>query len=81
MRRSQRGKNQGTKNFKAKLYDAAVLEIFREQKVPQVQLARKFGVNEGQISKIRRGQQWAWLTQSPEKDRIVELRRSKQRRR
>lgn len=51
----------GAKNGQVKLTEAQVLEIFALQD-KHTATARRFGVSEKAIRKIRSGENWSWLT-------------------
>lgn len=60
----RKGANSIRKGRNPRLTDAQVVEIFAERELSQKEMAAKFRVTQGQISKIQRGQQWRWLTSS-----------------
>lgn len=56
------GQNKGTKNFKNRLSEQDVLEIFRDKESTQEQLAQRYRVSQSSISHIKNGHTWSWLT-------------------
>ena len=54
-------KLQGTQHPLTKLTDEAVLQIFVDPR-PQRVIAAEMGVDQQNISKIKRGESWSWLT-------------------
>jgi hypothetical protein len=60
----QPGSNQGTKNFRAKLTESDVREIYLDRTRTQHDLAVQYGVRQSTINHIKRGRTWRWLTES-----------------
>lgn len=54
-----------------KLTDSDVLNIF-QSKDKQSDLAKRYGVNQDQISRIKSGKRWAWLTAGLSKSNTAE---------
>lgn len=61
---SKPGSNRGTKNFKNKLTEQDVLEIFSDTKATQQELAERYGVSQSTINHIKKSRTWAWLTKA-----------------
>lgn len=61
---SKPGQNKGEKNFKAKLTQAQVIEIFQDTTHTQEQLASRYNVTQSTINHIKKGRTWAWLTKN-----------------
>jgi len=59
---SKPGQNKGEHNFKAKLTETQVKEIFLDDTHTQEQLALKYNVTQSTINHIKKGRTWAWLT-------------------
>lgn len=53
--------NQGTNNFKCKLEEGDVREIYLSD-ARQVELAGKYDVSQSTINHIKKKRTWAWLT-------------------
>lgn len=60
------GQNQGTSNFKAKLDEEDVIEIFTSD-LSQTLLAQKFGMSQGGINHIKTGRTWSHITRGLDK--------------
>ena len=60
--KSKRRASRGSAHVKSKLTEQQVMEIFRSPE-RQEELARRFGVTQSNISKIKNGHQWSHLTQ------------------
>jgi len=56
------GQNRGTNNYRAKLTEKEVLEIFQASGKSERELAARYGVSQSNINHIRRGLTWTWLT-------------------
>ena len=52
----------------ARLTDEQVVEIASRTDLTQVELAKMYGVTQCQISRIRAGQSWGWLTASVKRE-------------
>lgn len=55
------GNNRGSRNFKSKLTETEVLDIFAS-KDSQARLAERFHVSQTCINHIKTGRTWKWLT-------------------
>lgn len=53
--------NRGIKNYTAKLTDDQVLAIYRDKRIQAV-IAKEYGVRQTNISSIKSGKSWGWLT-------------------
>lgn len=61
------GNNRGSKNFKSKLTESEVLDIFSSE-YPQSKLAERFGVSQTCVNHIKTGRTWRWLTHKERKE-------------
>lgn len=57
------GRNRGESNFKSKLSERDVLEIYHDSTSTQTALAAKFDVSQATINHIKKGRTWRWLTE------------------
>lgn len=56
--------NKGTNNFRNKLTEEEVKDIFLAADRTQSELASQYGVSQGTISHIRNRITWGWLTEN-----------------
>lgn len=59
---SKPGENRGEENFKAKLTEEQVIDIFIDSTHTQQQLALRYNVTQSTINHIKRQNTWKWLT-------------------
>lgn len=58
------GRNKGTANVRNKLTETEVIAIFSNRTQSQSRLADRYGVSQSQISHIKTGKTWGWLTRT-----------------
>lgn len=56
-------RNKGTSNFRNKLTEEEVKDIFLAADRTQSELASQYGVSQGTISHIKNRITWSWLTE------------------
>lgn len=59
---SKPGQNKGELNFKAKLTEDQVKEIYLDEIHTQEQLAMKYNVTQSTVNHIKKQRTWKWLT-------------------